>query len=199
VVYGKIADISSFCEFVVWDRVKFQEKGVTFPCDTLVLGKYLGPSIDVGPAMTQHIMKANGEIKEHSTVCSLTAEEYVNTTLYREQEKFLEAIQERWGQKMMVKDWSPDVLNLVSDFLIQRTTIPGKMKMGPHYPNWMMSSLPPKRLRTSLSTLRCFSPLGIPRNLQGSSIRPVYMRSVSLMGELRSWLQMSLLNHLCLV
>ena len=39
----------------------------------------------------------------------------MNAALYQEQEKFLEAIQERWSQKMMVKDWGPDILNLVLD------------------------------------------------------------------------------------
>jgi len=84
VVSGETADTSSFCEFGSWDWVKFREKGVAFPDDTLVLGKYLGSSIDVGPAMTQLIMKANGEIEDHSTVHSLTPNECVNAALHQE-------------------------------------------------------------------------------------------------------------------
>jgi hypothetical protein len=118
VISGETADISPFCEFGFWHLVKFREKGVAFPVDTLVLGKYLGPSIDVGQAMTQHIMKANGEIKDHSTVCSRTPEEYVNAALHQELVKFLEAIQGRWSKPQ-----------------IQRTMIHGKMKTGPHSPN----------------------------------------------------------------
>jgi hypothetical protein len=60
-------------------------------------------------------MKVNGEIEDHSTVCSLTPKECVNAALYQEQEKFLEAIQERWGKKTTVKDWGPEVLNLAPD------------------------------------------------------------------------------------
>ncbi|KAL7475690.1 hypothetical protein ACHAW6_001601 [Cyclotella cf. meneghiniana] len=41
----------------------------------MVLGKYLGPSIDVGPVMTQHVMKANGKYKDQSTLCQLTPKE----------------------------------------------------------------------------------------------------------------------------
>lgn len=67
------------------------KKGVTFSDDILVNGKYLGPSTDVGPAMIQHNMKANGEIKDHSMVRSLTPEECVS--LYQKQEKFLEAME----------------------------------------------------------------------------------------------------------
>ena len=48
VALGKTADISQVCEFGFWDWVKFQDSGVAFPMDTLVLGKYLGPRIGVG-------------------------------------------------------------------------------------------------------------------------------------------------------
>eukprot|EP00804_Cyclotella_cryptica_P014222 CCRYP_005639-RA/>CCRYP_005639-RA protein AED:0.34 eAED:0.34 QI:0/0/0/1/1/1/3/0/304 len=47
VVSGETADISPFCEFGFWDWVKFRGLGGTFPGDGLVLGKYLGSSIDV--------------------------------------------------------------------------------------------------------------------------------------------------------
>jgi hypothetical protein len=113
VVSGETADISLFYKFGFWGWVKFWEKGVAFPDNILVLDMYLGPSIDVGLAMTQHIMKANGEIKDHSKLHSLTPEECVNAALHQEQEKFLEAIHGRWGKKTSVKDLGPDVLNLV--------------------------------------------------------------------------------------
>ena len=38
----------------------FRDFAVTYPDDKLVLGRYLGPSIDVGPALTAKILKANG-------------------------------------------------------------------------------------------------------------------------------------------
>ncbi|KAL7475735.1 LOW QUALITY PROTEIN: hypothetical protein ACHAW6_001643, partial [Cyclotella cf. meneghiniana] len=69
VVLGKTADISPFCEFGFWD---FLRPWVAFPENPLVLGKYLGPSIDVGPAMMQHVMKANGKVEDCSTVRQLT-------------------------------------------------------------------------------------------------------------------------------
>ena len=52
IVSGETADISPFCEFGFWDWVKFRDDGIAFPNDPMILGKYLGPSIDVGPAMT---------------------------------------------------------------------------------------------------------------------------------------------------
>ncbi|KAL7478254.1 hypothetical protein ACHAW6_004026 [Cyclotella cf. meneghiniana] len=41
----------------------------------MVLGKYLGPSVDVGPAMTQRVMKANGKYEDRSTLRQLTPKE----------------------------------------------------------------------------------------------------------------------------
>ena len=55
---------------------------MVFPNDTMVLGKYLGPSIDVGPVMTSCIMKANGELEDCSMVCALTSEEHPNAALF---------------------------------------------------------------------------------------------------------------------
>ena len=74
---GETADISPFCEFGFWDWVKFREIGVAFPGNQMVLGKYLGPSIDMGPAMTQCVMKANGKYEDRSTIRQLTPPEWV--------------------------------------------------------------------------------------------------------------------------
>ena len=63
VVLDETTGISQFCEFGLWDWVKFWDKGVTFPDNALVLAKYLGPNINVGPAMMQYVMKANDELK----------------------------------------------------------------------------------------------------------------------------------------
>ena len=67
VISGKTADTNPYCEFGFWDWVNFWDSGVAFPVNPLVLGKYLGPSIDVRPAMMQHVM-ANGKVEDHPTV-----------------------------------------------------------------------------------------------------------------------------------
>ena len=64
VVSGKTADISPLYEFGFWDWVRFCVRGVAFPDNPLVLGKYLDPSIDGWPVMTQHVMKANREYED---------------------------------------------------------------------------------------------------------------------------------------
>eukprot|EP00804_Cyclotella_cryptica_P004620 CCRYP_006942-RA/>CCRYP_006942-RA protein AED:0.23 eAED:0.23 QI:0/-1/0/1/-1/1/1/0/675 len=112
---GETANICPFCGFGFWDWVKFRDQGVAFPNDALGLGKYLGPSIDVGPAMTSRVMKANGEIEDQSTVRALTAEEHVSAALFQEQQQFLASLEGRWGPKTIIKDLGPDVLNLSPD------------------------------------------------------------------------------------
>ena len=88
VILGETADICPFCEFGILEWVKFREDSVTFPDDQMVLGKYLGPSIDVGPAMTQHDMKANGEYEDRSTLHQLTPKEHMSPAMHKEKEAF---------------------------------------------------------------------------------------------------------------
>ena len=59
-------DISQFWEFEWFEWVMFQEKMA------LYLGRYLVPSIDVGPAMTAKIIKKNGQVLHRSTYQKLT-------------------------------------------------------------------------------------------------------------------------------
>jgi len=130
-VLGETADISQFCEFGFWDWVKFRDKVVIFPDKKLVLGNYLGPSIDVGPAMMQRVMKTNGEVKDRSTVRLLTPKECVNASFHKEQEHFLSSVTDRCGQGTMVKDLGPDILNLIPD---PENYDPWEDEDGPSFP-----------------------------------------------------------------
>ena len=67
IVSGETSDISQFCELEWYEWVYFRDTSVQFPEDKAVLGRYLGPSIDIGPAMTAKILKANGEVVYRST------------------------------------------------------------------------------------------------------------------------------------
>ena len=59
----KSSDISQFCklEWFEWDET------APFLDDVLKLGHYIGPSIDVGPAMTTKILTENGQLLHRST------------------------------------------------------------------------------------------------------------------------------------
>ena len=79
VVSGETADISPFAIHQWYEWVKFRETTVAFPEDKLVLGRDLGPAIDIGPAMTRKVLKANGQVEYRSTVRPLTPEEIASS------------------------------------------------------------------------------------------------------------------------
>ncbi len=46
-----------------------------FPDDPILLGRDLGPAMDIGPAYTRKVLKSNGQVIYRSTVWSLTVDE----------------------------------------------------------------------------------------------------------------------------
>jgi hypothetical protein len=56
------ADISQFCKFGWYDWVMFRDTVPQCPDDKMTLGRWLGPVIDVGSALTMKILKQNGEV-----------------------------------------------------------------------------------------------------------------------------------------
>ena len=58
----------------------FHDQPVAFPDNNPVIGRYLGPAIDVGPALTAKILKASGEVVYRSTYQALTDVERANAT-----------------------------------------------------------------------------------------------------------------------
>ena len=77
IMSGKTADISQFCELSFYEWVMYREESklVAFPDENPALGRYLGVAIDVGPAMTAKILKANGQVIYRSTYQGLTESE----------------------------------------------------------------------------------------------------------------------------
>jgi transposase len=75
IVMGDTADISALALFSWYEWVMFRDTVATYPDDKMVLGRDLGPAIDIGPAMTRKILKANGQVVYRSTVRSLTPDE----------------------------------------------------------------------------------------------------------------------------
>ena len=73
---GEISDISQFCEYGWHDWVKFRKEIVTYLNDNPVLGRYLGLSIDVSPALAAKVSKVNGQVVHSSTYRALTPDEY---------------------------------------------------------------------------------------------------------------------------
>jgi hypothetical protein len=59
-------------EYKWYQWVYFKDKIVSFPEMKFVLGRYLGPSEDVGPAMAAKILKENGQAVMRTTYRGLT-------------------------------------------------------------------------------------------------------------------------------
>jgi hypothetical protein len=102
---GETSDISQFCEFEWFERVKFWDDAIQFSDDSLVLGRYLGPSIDVGPVLTAKILKQNGEVVHWSTYRGLTPEEIANPVEQAAMKHFDETIEVKLGPKASIDDF----------------------------------------------------------------------------------------------
>ena len=79
---GKMSDISQFCEFPFYGWIMFRDQPVAFLDNNPVLGRYLGPAINVGPALTAKILKANAEVVYQSMYCALTDVERANAVYF---------------------------------------------------------------------------------------------------------------------
>ncbi len=75
IITGETANISQFCELGWYEGVKFCSTTILFPEYPLILGKYLGPSIDVGPTMAAKVLTPTGKLVHCSTYRPLTSEE----------------------------------------------------------------------------------------------------------------------------
>ena len=84
--------------------MEFRDTTIAVPNSKEVLRRYLGPSIDVGPAMTAKILKANGQVVHRSTYRSLTDQEWVDEIEKKARDEFDEL-----GAPMKAFDFYNDV------------------------------------------------------------------------------------------
>ena len=99
-VLGMTPDISPFAEFGWYQWVMFNDSQAAYPDDKLVLGRYLGPSFDVGPAMTAKILKANGQVVTRTTLRGLTEEEQLSDEHKKLREDFDTNIKAKLGERV---------------------------------------------------------------------------------------------------
>ena len=74
-ISGETSDTSQFCELGWFEWVIFHDEVGSYPDDVLKLGHYLGPRIDVGPAMIAKILTQNGQVSHRSMYRLLTPDE----------------------------------------------------------------------------------------------------------------------------
>ena len=72
---GETGDISEFALFNWYEWLTYRDERVAYPNNNFVLARYLGPSFDIGPAMTAKILTKNGTYIHRSTIRALTYDE----------------------------------------------------------------------------------------------------------------------------
>ena len=75
ILSGQTADISPFVEHAWYDWIYWWDTRSKMPEPREVLGRWLGPAIDIGPAMTSKILKENGQVIYSSTYRAITGNE----------------------------------------------------------------------------------------------------------------------------
>jgi hypothetical protein len=109
---GGTADISQICEFAWYDWVMFRNtvNTIAYPDKRLTLGRYLGPAINIGLALTAKILKQNGQYVCRSTLRHLTPEETLCMVQIAARLHFDNMIVERIGPKSVPGDFPAEDL-----------------------------------------------------------------------------------------
>jgi hypothetical protein len=111
VLSGETAGISEFAKYGWYGWVKFRDTTVPYPEDKLILGRYLGPSTDIGPAMTAKILKGNRQYQHRSTLWGLTEDEIRDPDEIKARQEFDAEIERRLGPSAKMEDFddNPDI------------------------------------------------------------------------------------------
>jgi len=115
-VMGDTADITAAALFRWYEWVYFRDTAVSFPEDNIVLGRDLGPAIDIGPALARRILKDNGQVVIRSTVRSLTEDEIMNEEEKAKRKAFDTKVHKVLGDSYKFEDLEddPDLSDLIT-------------------------------------------------------------------------------------
>jgi len=86
----------------------FRDTAIPFPEDKMVLGRDLGPAIDIGPAMSRKILKENGQVVIRSTVRSLNEDELMSEDKKAKRKAFDENVHKVLGDAFRPEDFKDD-------------------------------------------------------------------------------------------
>ena len=93
-----------------------------FPDPKFVLGRYLGPDIDVGSTITTKILRKAGEVIPQSNLPPLTMEEMENPDLKEQRRKLDEGIIAKLGEPATETDFPDKGLTLTYDAYVNYMT-----------------------------------------------------------------------------
>ena len=99
------ANITHIWEFGWYDWVYYKENAVTYPDDKWHLGQWLGPSMDIGPALCANSLKSNGQHVHMSSYHHLTEDE-INIPGERERcHLFDKVVEQKLGEAAQSSDF----------------------------------------------------------------------------------------------
>ena len=101
---GVTQDISQFCKLEWFKWIMFCDEIAPFPDDTLKLGCYLGPSIDVDSAITTKVFTEKGQLLHRSTHQLLTPDELLDKEGSGTQEQFMARVYDILGFHVIPRD-----------------------------------------------------------------------------------------------
>ena len=104
VMTGEMTDISNLCNFQWYEWIKFRKPGEQFPFPTEWLGRCLGPALNKGNAMSQHVLTEAGEVLPVQMLRKLTPAELSSATEIEKRNNMDLKIRERYGNSRNVPD-----------------------------------------------------------------------------------------------
>ena len=136
IMTGQTADISPYVEHEWYEWVKAIDPTVSYPNDKEILGRWLGPARDVGPAMCSKILKSNGQILYTSSYRALTTDEWRNPEEAKARQLYDTVIGQKLGEpttESKIKSIDPDAITPTYDYVEPESSTPDIDDATPEY------------------------------------------------------------------
>lgn len=125
VMTGQPTDISNLSEFKFYEWVKYKREGVQFPFASYQLGRCLGPAIDQGSRMCQHVLTEKGTVMPIQTLRRLTPAEVNSPFEVEKRRNFDSFIRKRFGDPLNAPNHKvPDVYDWEKHIEEPESTMP---------------------------------------------------------------------------
>ena len=102
VMTGQTDDISNLCRYEWFQWMMYCQPKEVHPDNNMAMGRYNGPAIDVGNAITYKILLPNGNYVYRSTVRPWTPVEEANPVFLVDSEKYMSQVKEALGASCTV-------------------------------------------------------------------------------------------------
>jgi hypothetical protein len=102
------AEISPMAECAWYEWFKFRDTSFNSPCSKILLGRYFGAAIDIGPAVACKVLNIKGNFFYRTSARSLTSGEIHSPSETRARLAFAEVVEKKCGPSMMKDDFKDD-------------------------------------------------------------------------------------------